>query len=273
MEDIERLDPIILIRQETDNFLALIFHNALHVLPIGDGIFGVVQFARKTDGLLLVVGLKEIHVAALQQIVHALLTFGKSVGCRMEMVVVGLLAEVQLALGRDVEGRDGVVGQFAIVVEHGLQADLNVLVDVQLRIVHVLAGMEDFVAVGVEVVDNDVSVLQARFPEIFSARFIVDFAQLYHLRIGIDEAPVLVVERHGDEQAVEHHDILINQLLFAVLFFLYGREVLHGGDNLRRAFARGDFGHGIAMHIEPEGMVGRAEVPAVHQVEGALVAV
>ena len=90
---------------------------------------------------------------------------------------------------------------------------------------------------------------------------VVEFAELLHVLIHVDEATVLVVERHGNEVRVEHLAVLGSHFAgFLFLANLIGQIFDGIDDKLRTTVLL--FGHGIAEIGFPIGLLVGADINA-----------
>ena len=158
--------------------------------------------------------------------------------------------------------RDNIVLHLSLGVDGGLYAYLDVTVDVQLGVVHVLAGVEWLLAAREIVAKEAWRVEQACVLEEFLTRE-VEGAQLAHPVVEVDEVSFLVVERHGHQAIVEEltefvaelsvfrdlylasPGILLADGLGPLLQCLTVNQVCHGPDHGRLAVFVPDSPYGL----------------------------
>ena len=173
----------------------------------------------------------DVHVALLHEVAHLPLVAAVGVFCLPQGEVLALQLQIHAALAGDVADGDDVVDDIAVFVSYGVDDVFYVFVEAQLRIAHVLAGMVDLPAVGVEVAFHHVEVEERCLKEELLG-ILGDAAQLAHLVVEVDEIAVLVVERDGKQAGVEHFAVAAGQLALLAFFSLFLGDVACGDDDV-----------------------------------------
>ena len=235
----------------------------LHELVDGLAVFGHMGLAREVDEVgLRVVGPHE-YLALFQEVAQSLVVAADGLVGLHELALVFALLPVHVALGRHVTCGDDVEGELVVLVVEGHELVFDILVEACLAEFRMLADVERLAAVGVELALDGRYVEEVGVAKKVLALF-VEVAQVTHFLVGLEQAAVLAVERHGEDVGFEQQLVLGSKVLVVGLLHDFARDVLDGMDDVARLAVLA-FQQGVALKIPPVGIVLRPHIPtAIH---------
>ena len=159
---------------------------------------------------------------------------------------------VILPVACDIEGSDKVIDDIALGIEQGLYVTLDILVDLVVGILHVLA--EQHILTGSLRIDTaedgHVEHIDG-LPEPLDVPVIVHAAECLHAIIGLGEEAVLVIERDGHKGNVGQCLVFMHQVAGSLVLLHLLRHVVDGIDDIGRVPITVQFRDGMTVEVEP----------------------
>ena len=195
-----------------------VFEHVVDVLVAAHRVVFRAQRAGDADLARSEVELPDEHVRLLQQILQAVLVFVDGGVRLLHLLVVAQLFEIDVALIGELTGRRHIVFHFVVVVEDGLDAQLNVFLGAELGHVDVLADVEFFPASRLILALYERGIEEWRLEEpCFS--LLCYFTEFAHVVVQVDEVAFFVVERHGNDVGLKDLHVFRADLVVDALFF------------------------------------------------------
>ena len=234
-------------------------------------IFGRLWRAVEGDGLLFDVAAHEEPFTVDQQVVQLVVLQVDAFLSRGTFLLQQMHFSANPAGISDIEDNTDIVGNVTVGIEERLDVRLDIAVDAELLIYHVLTE-EDIVArVAIHGTTEEGDVEHAHIlPVVLGVVGATDAAEFLHGVVEADEVAVLVVERHGDKRDIRQDLVLMDEIAGGLVFFHFLRHVVDGIDDICRMTVAVEFGDGMPVEVEPFGLFLRTCVPPFVEFEIAL---